>query len=137
MQSSTSLQENRVVTVLRWVARVAGVIIALVFVLSVYYAFFPVDPLQIVGPGQWVVSAITGAGVVLALLGSFFWKGLSEVVGGLLLVGVGAWIGFQYWPLEIGELGGGAFFAAPGALFIACGWYTLAHRSRHATPTPA
>ncbi len=137
MQPSTSLAENRVVTVLRWVARVVGVIAAMGLALWVTISLgseAPGVPPPVIEPTQWALWTILGAGLLLGILGSVFWKGISEVVGGLLLVGGGMWQSFMYLPPQMGQITAGALFFVPGALFIACGWYAIAHhqpRTRH------
>jgi hypothetical protein len=139
MQACTWLNENRGVRALRWVARVLGVISILVLILWMYLSFTvpPGVTPNATAPSQWVIWGFLGIGYVLGLVGDIRRMAVSEIVGGLLLVGVGAWLGFQYVPLQLGQLTAGAAVAVPGALFIICGWYTLAQRSRHAAGATA
>lgn len=140
MQTSTSFKESRGVRVLRWVARGLAVVVAMGMFLWMSISIGPEAPgvpPAVIEPAMWARWGVLGAGLALALLGSFFWKGIGEVVGGLLLVVGGVWQGFTYVPLQTGVLAGGAVFVVPGVLFIICGWYTLAQRSHHGTPLAA
>ncbi len=133
MQPSTSFDWGRVVTPLRWVA---GIIAGGAFVIWVGFVILsnlggessqaiPVNTVQV------VVWGLYGIGLVAAV----FWKGIGEIVGGLLLFG-GAVVfivaGVLEFGLQLGALTAVAPFAAPGLLFIVCGWYTLAKARHHA-----
>ncbi len=110
------------VTPARWIATALGLAAAAwsaVVVIGSASAYnTPIDPMYYVSLGVIVV------GVAVAV----FWKGLGEVVGGLALVGVGIWaaISSGTGPRPIISA---VVYALAGLLFIACGWYTLAHRS--------
>lgn len=126
MQPSTKFDWGRVVTPLRWIARVVGVLWAAF--LGALLLLFLVRGAELNVGVQWVAAGVAIVGLVAAIV----WMGVGEIVGGLALIGAGLWFaangGFEF----------GAFtFAAPillpGLLFIACGWYTLAH-GRHRTP---
>lgn len=112
---------------LRWVTRTLGVIVFAIYAFLVLT--FGQGRLEV---GGWVLAGAIIVGLLLAI----FWTGIGEVVGGLALVGGAVAIAFQ-GGLETGALTAGAPFALVGVLFIACGWYTQAQRSRRATPTIA
>lgn len=125
MQPSKTFDWGHMVTPLRWIARiVAGGAYIIWLAASLGHAFGAIPDFW-----QWVTLSVLGVGLVLAIP----WKGIGEIIGGLLLVGAGTGMGFLYLPPQMGELMAGAVFAVPGLLFIACGWYTLAHHQPHAT----
>jgi hypothetical protein len=129
MQPSVGFDWGRVVTPFRWFARiVGGGAYVLWLAASLGHAFG--SSLDTVG---WLIMGVLGAGLALAVP----WKGIGEVVGGLLLVGGGLWVGFKYLPPQTGELAAGAFFFIPGLLFILCGWYALAQRQPRASHATA
>ncbi len=133
MQSSQSFDWPRVVTVLRWIARVLGVVAAAILVL--------VALLNVASLGGGAFDPITGyvtwGLMAVGLLVAAFWVGIGEVAGGLTTV-VGAVLTFTFVSTpNLGSLVLLLPFALIGVLFIACGWYTLAHRQLHAPPATA
>lgn len=118
MQPSTSFDMGRVVTSLRWTARVIGV--AVVAFLGYWIIGGTVAFGFTAGVASYVLDALIAIGLVVAL----FWTGIGEVVGGLALISGAIWI-FIGGGLQLGALTAAAPFALVGALFIACGWYTL------------
>ncbi len=129
MQPSRSLDMGRIVNALRWTARVIGVVVVAFggywIVLGTSAFGFTADP------AAYVLDALIAIGLVVAL----FWKGIGEVAGGLALVIGAVWI-IIMGGLQLGAFTAAAPFALVGALFIACGWYTIAHhqpRTRHVT----
>ncbi len=128
MQPSKPVGWGRVVTPLRWIARLgAGIPYVLWAGFSLSYNSGGGLDVQ-----QWVILGILAVGLVLAV----FWKGIGEIAGGLLLLGGGIGQGFLYLPPQLGAMAAGAVFAVPGILFIAAGWYTLMHQRPH-THAPA
>ncbi len=132
MQTSTTFNWGRVVTPLRWVARVLGIvlagILAVIVLLSVAAGDFSFDP--IFGYVTWGLMFV---GILIAA----FWEALGEAIGGSVTV-TGAILTFAFVSVSNwGSLAVLAPFIIVGLMFIACGWYTLAQRSRHAMPTPA
>ncbi len=128
MQPATSFDWGRAVTPTRWTATVLGVAAvawnAIVVIGSAPAYSTPIDPLWYVRLGLVIV------GVAVAV----FLKGIGEVVGGLALVGVGVWtaISSGTGPRPIISA---IVYALAGLLFIACGWYTLAHQHPQAHVT--
>jgi hypothetical protein len=119
MRPSRGFDWGRVVTPLRWFARIfAGGAYILWLAASVGHAFGGIPDAW-----QWMTLGILGAGLVLAI----FWTGTGEIIGGLALLGAMIGMSFRYLPLQAGSLTAGAVFAVPGVLFIVCGWYTLVH----------
>lgn len=121
MQPSTSSGWERMVTPARWIATALGVAAvawnAVVVIGGAAAYSTHIDPMYYVTLGAIIV------GVAVAV----FLKGTGEVVGGLALVGVGVWaaISSGTGPRPIISA---VAYALAGLLFIACGWYTLAHR---------
>lgn len=109
------------VTPARWIATALGVAAvvwnAVVVIGSASAYSTPIDPLFYVRLGVVIV------GVAVAV----FLRGIGEVVGGLAFVGVGVWTAISggTGPLPMVSA---VVYALAGLLFIACGWYTLAHR---------
>lgn len=133
MQPSTPFEWGRVVTPLRWVTRILSVVpyVAVVGFTIVVVAGGPGSSMYPT-VGWWALLGIMGVALAVAI----FWTGIGELIGGVILAGVGVYVvvnsGFQ--------LGGFAAAALPmlaGLLFIVCGWYTVAQRSRRATLTNA
>lgn len=132
MQQSTTFDWGRVVTPLRWIAQVLGVGAALLFGLLLFSVWFSGevtwDASQFMLAG---IAGVTGVGLLVAI----FWKGIGELIGGLVILGAGVVFvvnGALNVGLQLGALTAIAPFALVGALFVACGWYTLAQRSHHA-----
>lgn len=133
MQPSTPFDWGRVMTPLRWLTRILGVV---PYVALVWFTIAA----AVGGPGSsiyptvgwWVFLGIMGVALAVAI----FWTGIGELIGGVILAGAGVYLvvnsGFQF----------GGFVAAAlpllaGLLFIVCGWYTVTQRSRRATLTNA
>ena len=135
MQPSPSFDWGRVVTPTRWVARVIGAILIgilgfLVLLLLTKSMGGGISLDSITGYITW---GLMFAGILIAV----FWKGIGELAGGLATI-VGAALTFAFVSIpNWGSLAVLSPFLIAGLLFIACGWYTLAQRSRHATPTTA
>lgn len=125
MQRSPRFDWGRVVTPLRWIVRILGVVVAV-------GAYQLVSSTLTTGPSPnalvYMLEGVIGAGLLLAI----FLVGIGEVIGGLAIVGAAAvFIAYYPWMLLIA-----APIALIGLLFIACGWYTLAgtrHHAPHAT----
>lgn len=130
MQSFTTFDWGRVAAPLRWVARALGIVsagvLAFVVLLRVAAGYFSLDP---------IIGYVTWGVVFVGILVAAFWKGIGEVVGGLVTV-VGAVLTFAFVP-NLGSLAVLAPFIIVGLVFIACSWYTQAQRSRRTTPTIA
>ncbi len=121
MEPSTSFNWERMVTPARWIATVlaaAAVVWDAIVVIGSASAYSsPIDPLWYVRLGLVIV------GVAVAV----FLKGIGEVVGGLALIGVGVWTAVSSGT-GLRPIISIIVYALAGLLFIACGWYTLAHR---------
>lgn len=97
------------------------------------------------GTSQYVMIGSFGAGLIGVIL-AIFWKGIGEVIGGLVNVGLGGLIFVALASEGIPSFNAenvlvGLVLALPvvvvGALYIACGWIALAQRARHAPALPA
>lgn len=129
MQGSTSIGWGRLVTVFRWIARIFAVVAGALFALiavsgALNYGITDWRP--------WVVYGVLGLG----LLALIFWEGIGEVIGGLVAVGIAAWL-FVAGHFDLGGLPFFGSLALLGLLLIACGWYALAHRGHRATHATA
>ena len=113
MQPTTSFDWGRMVTPARWIATTLGGVALIGWAAT----------LDVI---QWVVWAAASIDFVIAILR----RGIGELGGGLVLVGAAAAMGvvsgFQGPALLAVPL-----FAIAGALFAACGQYTLARQPRH------
>lgn len=82
------------------------------------------------------LGAVKGAGAAgVGLLVAIYWKGIGELIGGLVVLGAVAVFvvnGALNVGLQLGALTAIAPFALVGSLFVACGWYALAQRLHHA-----
>lgn len=126
MQSSTW---GRVVTVLRWIARIFAV------VAGGLLGLFALSGAMNYGIADWRPWVVYGV-LALGLLALVFWKGIGEVISGLALVGVAIW-SFIAGRFDLGGLPFFGSLALLGLLLIACGWYALAQRGHHATHVTA
>ncbi len=138
MQPSMPFDWGRVITPLRWAARIVAV---------GYGEFWAAVMLVVlVGEGSgptsfpaWVpfmLYGILSVGLVIAI----FWTGIGEVVGGLTAVAAAAAVAAM--AASVLTQGAGAIlfhlpFVLTGLAFIACGWYTLEHQHPHTTPRAA
>ncbi len=123
MQPTPSFGWGRAVAPARWFAKVFGVLYALLF-LMVNSGFGNTATRDV---GWDVTYGVIAAGILLAT----FWIGIGEVVGGLVVVGGAAVWFVLYGTGQWGGLAAAAPFLLDGGLFIACGWYALAHRRLH------
>ena len=135
MQPTTSFDWGRQVTPARWIARALGIVQTVIMgLLTVGLVFF-------FGPSSSIFFLLVSLGVIaIGLVAAFVWKGIGEIVGGLLLLGYPIWFvlqsGYGIEPISIGAVVGAGPFVLSGLLFIACGWYTLAHSHPHPHPHP-
>ncbi len=125
MQSSSTFDWGRAVTPARWTAAILGVVAFLGWAIwSIVLVTNGTANLDVI---QWVIWGAAGVDLVVAILS----RGIGELGGGLVLVGAAAAMGvasgFQGPALLAVPL-----FAIAGALFAACGQYTLGH---HHAPT--
>ncbi len=138
MQPTTSFDWGRVVAPARWVAKVvSGVIIAFggfVLILAIGMQNTALTSL----PQEMVFTVALSVLLFVGLLLAIFRQGMGEVIGGLLVIG--ADVGFLVGSPLYGVLPP-LVLIIPSAIvslvFIACGWYTLAHRHQSAAPTTA
>ncbi len=116
--ASPTTSQSRVVTVLRWIARIGSGVFALALI-----------ALGVSGISSWErIGAVDFATLtflvvaIISLILAWFW----ELAGGVLLLGVAAVIlGFE---LSSGVLDGGPYvFAVLGALFLFCWWASRPH----------
>ncbi len=138
MQPTTSFDWGRVVAPARWVAKVvSAVIIAFGGFMLTWYIGSQNTALTSL-PQQVVLNAALGVLLAAGLLLAVLWQGMGEVIGGLLVIGVD--VGFLVGPPLYGELPP-LVAIIPSAIvslvFVACGWYTLAHRHPSAAHTTA
>lgn len=125
MQPTASFDWGRAVTPARWVARVVGILWA-VF-LGALLLLFLVRGADLNVGVSWIAAVVAIVGLVTAIV----WLGVGEVVGGLLLIGSGLWFASN-GGFEFGAFAFAGPILLPGLLFIASGWYTLAHQHSHA-----
>ncbi|HEX5157872.1 MAG TPA: hypothetical protein VFW17_11715 [Ktedonobacterales bacterium] len=129
MKSSNSSSWEHVVTVVRWFARILAIVAGVSFAAL---AFSGAINYGVANWLPWVLYGLLGVGLLVLI----FWKGIGEVVGGLVLVGIAAWL-FVAGRFDLNGLVLFGPLALGGVLFIACGWYALAQRSRRATQVMA
>lgn len=121
MQPSVSFDWARVITALRWAARVAGAAYAVLF-LTVSSGFDN----SVTRQTTWqALFGVTVAGLLLAI----FLKGIGEIAGGVTLIGGAVGLMLMYGGPQWGALAGVAPFILVGLLFIACGWYKIARET--------
>lgn len=128
MRQATSFDWGRVVTPLRWVARVVAGLWA-VF-LGALLTLFLVRGADLNIGVAWIAAGAALVGLVVAIV----WIGSGEIVGGLALIGAGLWFAFN-GGFEFGAFTFAAPILLPGLLFIACGWYALTHQRPYAQVT--
>lgn len=113
-----STTRTRVTSVLRWLARIASTVFALALLIMAVLGNWNVAHMSaqdVIGLGLMVAA-------VIALVLAWFW----ELVGGALLLAVGAAVlGIE---LTKGVVDGGPFaFGILGALFVYCWWASRPH----------
>lgn len=129
MQPTTSFDWGRAVTPARWIAALLGVVAVVwnaIVVIGGSMNYTSIDPLLYVRLGL----------VIVAVAVAVFLKGSGEVVGGLVLIGVGIWAAITSGTGPVPVISA-VVYALAGALFIASGWYTLAHSRQRAPRTLA
>ncbi len=123
--AAQSTTRTRVISVLRWVARIASAVFALALLIMAALgsqSFTHMSAQDLASLGLMVVA-------IVALLLPWFW----ELVGGtLLLVVAAAILGVE---LTKGVVDGGPFaFGILGALFLYCWWASRPARESHSAP---
>jgi hypothetical protein len=121
MRPSVSFDWARVITPLRWAARVIGAAYAVLF-LTVSSGFG--NPVT----RQTTWQALFGV-IVVGLLLAISLKGIGEIAGGVTLIGGAVGLMLTYGGPEWGALAGVAPFILAGLLFIACGWHKIARET--------
>ncbi len=128
MQPPTSYDWSRALTPARWFASIVagGAFVVWVGFMILWNLGGGSESIAITDT-QFVIWGLLGVGLVVAIA----WKGIGEVVGGLAIIGGAVGMVFDAnWGIV--PLVASVAFAAPGLLFIACGWYTLAKARHHA-----
>ncbi len=121
----------------RWAARVvSGVFIIFGGFMLLFYVGSQ-QPGRNPLPPDVVLNAVLSIPLAAGLLLAIFWKGMGEVIGGLVIIGADVGLLVALAMYGTGPVVVLILSAIVSLVFIACGWYTLAHRHPHATPLVA